>query len=164
MHFGADVLPDETTIVEFADPSDQNAPFDTLRYFLAAPRFWVNPGPDGLVVPMESRAASAPSSRAVRPISRVRLMNEYCWDFPLWVTGADDNGPHADHTIVSPELRWRLAAWGAFFQEDYDPFEGWRATAQEIRMHRETGLQLGRDLRDELGDTVAVEVELWETD
>ncbi|MBL3698508.1 hypothetical protein [Leucobacter luti] len=62
-------------------------------------------------------------------IARVKLMNEYGADFPLWGYDKDEDGPHFREDLVSTATGAALRRWADVFDEHYDPESGWQSLA-----------------------------------
>lgn len=123
------------------------------------------PGPDEWIV--TSYVGSLPEGSEpvpVLPFSRMKLENEYSCTFPLWMYDANGDGPFFEESAVSPALAAKLTEWAATFTGHFDEEAGWRLPEEAVRAHREAGFALERELRDELGPEIKLEVSFWETD
>lgn len=105
-----------------------------------------------------------------RPIFRLKLMNEYSVDWPIWTS---DIGKNEYQQHLTPRLQDRLAAWAANFNANFhtclfqpDGWEGWQTEEQEKEHWRE-----GRDLEQQLQEQLSegdpsvdwvVYLHLWE--
>jgi L-alanine-DL-glutamate epimerase-like enolase superfamily enzyme len=90
---------------------------------------------------------------------RVKLMNEYGVDFPLWIDGfSEGEAPFSD---LPEAVRERLRAWARGFDENFNAFEGWASTASREAHVREARTLLSI-VRDALGPDADVTLDLWE--
>lgn len=89
---------------------------------------------------------------------RVRLMNEYTIEWPLWVP----DGPTREGDLpVSEAVAREIKAWARTFNEHYDWESGW--DDQEIAEgHVREASRLEAALAADLGDEYEVALELWE--
>ncbi|WP_422117324.1 hypothetical protein [Brachybacterium sp. UNK5269] len=95
----------------------------------------------------------------MKPI-KVRLMNEYTVDCPLWgPEGATD----FEDWELSPQLTERLAAWAAFFNAHFHEDHGF-PSVEMARKHRAEGIALQPLVAEELGPRYMVVGDFWETD
>ncbi|WP_258725136.1 hypothetical protein [Cellulomonas sp. NS3] len=89
---------------------------------------------------------------------RVRLMNEYTIEWPLWLPG----GPAEEGALpVTGHLAGELKAWARAFNEHYDYQHGWD-DPQRADAHAQEAVRLQRALQTDLGDDYEVVLELWE--
>ncbi|MBO3085097.1 hypothetical protein [Cellulomonas fengjieae] len=89
---------------------------------------------------------------------RVRLMNEYTVDWPLWVS--DGPAQEGDVPIDEP-LATELKTWARVFNEHYDWKRGWDDPAV-AEGHAQEAVRLRGALQDALGRGYDVVLELWE--
>lgn len=87
-------------------------------------------------------------------------MNDYCADFPLWDS---EGGTVAEDWKLSPQLKRRLAAWAAVFNEHFHEEHGF-PTVEMARTHRAEGIALRPLVAEELGPRYKVVGDFWETD
>lgn len=90
---------------------------------------------------------------------RVRLMNDYCADWPLWTDGMAGE----DEFELSQPLKRRLTAWASFFNSHFHWDTGWDSP-EACAQHRAEGEQLHRLLAAELGPGYEVVLDTWETE
>lgn len=90
---------------------------------------------------------------------QVRLMNDYMADWPLW---GSEGATEAEDWELSPQLKERLAAWAAFFNEHFREDHGF-PTVETARTHRAVGIALQPLVAEELGPRYKVVGEFWET-
>lgn len=93
-------------------------------------------------------------------IVRVKLMNEYTVDFPLWANTLND-GPFFFEHLVSPQLRDDLREWAAYFNSHFDYMTGW-PTHSHYEVHSDNAHSLVSRLRSELEPEIHVEHHDWE--
>ena len=105
-----------------------------------------------------------------RPIYRLKLMNEYSVDWPIWTC---DLGKADYQQHLSSPLQNRLAAWAANFNTNFhtclfqqDGWEGWK-TKEEEKQHWKEGRELEQMLQEQLsaGNSLVdwdVYLSLWE--
>ncbi len=87
-------------------------------------------------------------------------MNEYTVDCPLWgPEGATD----FEDWELSSQLKERLAAWAAVFNEHFHEDRGF-PTVEMARTHRAEGIALRPLVAAELGPRYKVVGDFWETD
>ncbi|ADG76513.1 conserved hypothetical protein [Cellulomonas flavigena DSM 20109] len=89
--------------------------------------------------------------------TRVRLMNEYTIDWPLWVDGPAGEGD----LPVSERLAGDLKAWARTFNNHYDFQHGWD-DSRLIEPYTREGQRLQHALQVELGPGYDVALDLWE--
>lgn len=89
----------------------------------------------------------------------LKLMNEYCVDFPVWSAVGDTLGGRLP---LSAELDARLRAWAAFFNAHHDWQTGWDVDRAEVQAHATEGRALQEALARELGTGYSVTLDLWE--
>lgn len=94
----------------------------------------------------------------MKPI-KVRLMNDYMVDWPLW---GSEGETAAEDWALSPQLKERLAAWAAFFNKHYHEDHGF-PTVEMARKHRAEGIALQPLVAEELGPRYNVVGDFWET-
>lgn len=94
----------------------------------------------------------------MKPIT-VRLMNDYCADWPLWDS---EGGTAAEDWALSSQLTKRLVAWAAFFNEHFHEERGF-PTVEMARQHRAEGIALKPLVAEELGPRYRVLGDFWET-
>lgn len=89
---------------------------------------------------------------------RVKLMNEYSIDWPLWLLG----GPAQEGQLpISEPLARELKAWARSFNDHYHWESGWD-DGERARAHAATAAPLLRALQAELGTDYEVTMDLWE--
>ena len=105
-----------------------------------------------------------------RPLYRLKLMNEYSVDWPIWTC---DIGKADYQQFLSPHLKDRLVAWAANFNSNFhtclfqkDGWEGWKTKDEEQR-HWVEGRELELAPQEQLsaGDSCVdwdVYLSLWE--
>ncbi len=90
---------------------------------------------------------------------RVRLMNDYTVDWPLWLP---DGGASEDELPVPEHLRSRVRAWADVFNTLYHYERGW-PTRHHLQQHRREGERLRVALAEDLGPGFDVVLDYWET-
>ena len=98
------------------------------------------------------RRADAEAIEA-RERTPLRLMPECAADLPLW-------GRSLEPLDLSPWLLDRLAQWQDDFDENFDPFNGWKTPEAREKWRREAD-RLASELRAALPDEIQLEVDLW---
>lgn len=105
---------------------------------------------------------SADDSAAYRTESRtLRLIGEYAGagSIPLWWVD-DPEKPSIDDFALSPGLIDRLKTWQGFFDENYDPEQGWsseRVLAAHYREAQDLLQRLWRELPE-----IPVRLDYWQ--
>lgn len=89
---------------------------------------------------------------------RIRLMNEYTIEWPLWV--ADGPAQEGDLPVTEP-LAGELKAWARAFNEHYDWQQGWD-DPKRADGHAQEAERLQRALQADLGHDYEVVLQLWE--
>lgn len=89
---------------------------------------------------------------------RIRLMNEYSIDWPLWVS--DGPAGEGDLPVTAP-LAAELKAWARTFNDHYDWQHGWD-DPKRFEGHAREAERLQRALQADLGDAYEVALQLWE--
>lgn len=103
--------------------------------------------------------------KPVLPARRqIRLFPEYSRDWPLWEnsTPTRDVGYATTPSMygLSTELTHDMAVWNALWDEDFDPFDGWKTDAARERW-RNDGLDIAARLRAEVAEFADVKYEPW---
>lgn len=89
---------------------------------------------------------------------RVKLMNEYTIQWPLWIPG----GPATEGDLpVSEGLAADLKAWAGTFNAHFDWQHGWDDPAL-VAEHALEAQRLRLALAEELGPDYEVVLDLWE--
>lgn len=91
----------------------------------------------------------------------VRFSPDFGAKDPLWPRNMEARS--VIHSHISNELMSRLEMWQAVFEENYRPRSGWSSEQVKDQWRREA-IELERDLRKELPETVELTIDLWPLD
>ncbi len=86
----------------------------------------------------------------------VKLMAEYCCEFPIWI----DSEEMASSSIDDATLRSRIEGWNSLFSTSFDAESGWRDEAVRQRYAAE-GRSLLVALRGYFGESADVTYDDW---
>lgn len=89
-------------------------------------------------------------------MTRVRLMAEYCCDFPVWI----DHEEAAPSAIADDTLRQRIERWNLLFLDHFDACSGWDDESVRQRYSEEAD-QLVAALEQHFGDAAQVTHDPW---
>ena len=87
----------------------------------------------------------------------VRVMNEYGASLPVWYL----DEPEQIHAVLKMSTIQALEAWSRYFQENFDHEHGW-PDQDKAKEQYKIGLELARQVRRELPETLRVEYWPWE--